>query len=193
MDLVVPGAMRPRMQPPGPKKMDLAKPQRRHGTYKVPAGISVTHVHPPTFLYDLLDFAPTFFSGSLVAGAQELVGSVGDGGGQDGIEGQDGYRLVEPLVAEALPDAIDSLLGGELALLFLLVRIGCRCGRRHGPLVLTVAVLVVRVGRGRVAVHDGQQCLSSRVVWEVGNRAVVGLSGEVGRVCVKGRVSWGSE
>jgi MYXO-CTERM domain-containing protein len=108
-------------------------------------------------LYDLADFAAAFFSGALVTGAQQLIGSVRDGRREDWVEGKDGESLVETLVAEALPDAVYTLLRRHLPLLLLLVCIVGVGGGGSGALVLAVVVVVVRIRRRRIAVHGGQR------------------------------------
>jgi len=112
-------------------------------THNVPTGITITHIHPPTFLYDLPDLAAALFGSSLVTSAQQFIRSLGNGGRQHWIEGQDGHRLVELLVAETLPYPIDGLLRRKLSLLLLLVCIVVIVRRDDLCSILAVVVFVV--------------------------------------------------
>jgi hypothetical protein len=98
-------------------------------------------------LNNLSNFATTFFSSSFISSIQDFVRSVGNGGRENWVEGQDGQSLVEPLLAKPFPDAVYALLGRKLALLLLLIRIG-RARTRRDRLQLLPAVVIVRLGGG---------------------------------------------
>lgn len=156
------------------------------GTYNIPTRIPVSHIDPPAFLYDLFDLSATFFGSTLVACTEQLIGSLGNGRWEDGVKRKDGEGLVKPLIAEPLPDTIYALLRRELALFLLFVCIVRAARRGNDTLVLAITVFIVRLGRGRVAVHGGE--LSTvRVIWR-GRAALGGYGGAVRNPCEDGNL-----
>lgn len=91
-------------------------------THNIPTRISVSGVDSLAFSNDLLDFATAFVNGTIVAGAEKLIGAVLIRWQRNRIERQDGKRLGEVLGGKVSPDLVDTSLRTRLSLLlFLLV------------------------------------------------------------------------
>jgi hypothetical protein len=121
-------------------------PNRKgHKAYQVETGITVTHINPAAFLYNLPDFPATFFRSPLVTSTEQFVAALRDNWRRDGIERKHRKRLGKLLLAKALPDAVYSQLWWQLPFLhFLLVIAVVGGGSRNVPLS---AVVAVRFGR----------------------------------------------
>src|SRR3569833_1614244 len=137
---------------------EAAEEPRNINTHQIPAGVSISHVHPLAFLFFLVFLLLVLFGGVLVVCVVVLVGALGSRRGGDGREGQHGESLAELLLREALPYLVYGLLWGQFLLLLLLVggggrRRGVAEGTAPGPRMLGLGGRVV--ARLITVVHGG--------------------------------------